>query len=165
MNLTAWLRPYVDRLNEPHAMSAEDAAHDLLDLALSGDDDAAEACRSRLRESLTREIKSQRQAGHTTTLVAGKRRAKVKTMPSRPLVSVDTGEQMGWNLSDLWDLNLTDLGALLQRQLRERLSVSDRIIVTRRLLACLERHPECATAREAWLADGQSLTEIDASAA
>lgn len=164
MNVTAWLRPYVERQAEPHALSAEDAARDLLALALAGDEDAAAAVEARLRDSLTREIKTQRQNGHVTTLVAGGRRSQVKTMPSKPLVSPDTGEQLGWSLTDLWDMTADDLAALLQRQLRERQSVSDRIAVTRRLLDALARHPDCATARQAWVADGRSLDEIDLSA-
>lgn len=164
MNLTLWLRPYVERPAEPHALSAEDAAHDLLALALTGEEGAAEAVRSRLRDALTREIKAQRQSGHVTTLVAGKRRTRIKTMPSKPLVSVDTGEQMGWSLTDLWDMTNDELAALLQRQLRERVSVGDRITVTRRLLDALLRHPKAKTARDAWAADGRSIDEVNLSA-
>lgn len=164
MNLTAWLRPYVQRPAEPHALTADDAAADLLDLALSGDTDAAAVCRGVLRDSLTRLIKSQRQAGHVTTLVAGARRSRVKTMPSQPVVDDSTGEQLGWSLTDLWDMTHPQVQAQLYRWQRERQQVSDRIAVYRAVDRCMTAHPECATAREAWLADGRSTDKIDLSA-
>lgn len=164
MNLTNWLREYSDRTAEPHAYSATDAAFDLFDLALSGEQWAVDAVRAELKDSLTKRIKSQRQAGHTTAVLLGKRRSEVKTMPAVPRVSVETGEQLGWSLADLWDMDETALRDLLTRQERERRQVGDRIAVTRALLTALAAHPECTTARCAWLAEGRSIGEIDLSA-
>ena len=164
MNLSTFLAPYIARQAEQHAQSAEDAAFDLIDQVLDGDDDARQVALLSLRDSFTRQIKVGRQAGHVTTLVAGNRRAPVKTMPSQPLVSAESGEQLGWSLTDLWDMDADGLQELLRRQLKERQQVSDRIAVTRSLIAALAAHPECATARCAWLADGRSFTEIDLSA-
>lgn len=164
MNLTTWLREYADRNAEPHAYSATDAAFDLLDLALTGEEWAVDAVRAELKDSLTKRIKAQRQSGHTTAVLLGKRRSEVKTMPAVPMVSADTGEQLGWSLTDLWDMDAAGLRDLLTRQEKERRQVGDRIAVTRALLAALAAHPECTTARCAWLADGRSVSEIDLSA-
>jgi hypothetical protein len=162
--ISDWLRPYTERAAEPHALSARDAAEHLLAQHTAGEPWAQEVLLSHLTDSLTRRIKAARQAGHVTTLIRGKRRARVKTMPSRPHVDQQTGEQLGWSLADLWDLDATGLRAVLAAQTSEQQGVIDRITVTRRLLDALARHPECTTAREAWLAEGRSHDEIDLSA-
>ena len=160
MSVTTWLRRYVDRKAEPHSESATDAAFDLLERAESGEQWAREATLIRLRDALTREIKTARQSGYTTTLVKGERRATVKTMPSQASVDPTTGEQLSWQLTELWDMNEAQLSELLAAQIRERRSADDRVTVTRKVLAVLKAHPDCATARCAWLADGRSLDEV-----
>lgn len=159
-----WLRDFTDRTAEPHALTARDAAEALLSHFEAGEDWTRDVLLGHLADSLTRRIKSARQAGHVTTLVRGNRRSTVKTMPSRPQVDPDTGEQLGWSLADLWDLDAAGLREVLAAQTSEQQGVIDRITVTRRLLEVLSRHPECETARCAWLADGRSIDEIDLSA-
>lgn len=154
---------YVAR-DEPHTVSATEAAAALLDLALAGETWARSALFEKARAALVKEIKESRQAASTITFTdAGGHKRRLKTAVSRPHHDPITGD-VAVQLDLLWDMDETglfDLLADLQRSSRE---VRQRVAAVRALLDALAKHPECTTAREAWTAEGRSFDEIDLSA-
>lgn len=159
-----FLRQFVDR-NEPHTISASEAAATLLDLALAGELWARDRLYLLARAALTKEIKEQRQSASIVQFTDGAgRKRRMKTAHSRPLVNEDTGEVESFQLVLAWDMDAAALNALLAELQRSSREVRERIAAVRALLDALARHPECATAREAWAADGRSVDEIDLSA-
>ena len=163
MTYPEFFAEFVER-DEPHTVSATEAAAALLDLALAGEPWARSALFDKARASLVKEVKEARQAASTITFTdaVGQKR-RLKTAVSRPHRDPLTGD-VAVQLDLLWDMDqagLFDLLADLQRSSRE---VRQRVAAVRALLDALERHPECTTAREAWVADGRSVDEIDLSA-
>lgn len=158
---------FADHVNrsEPHTVTATEAASALLSLALAGEIWAQQALFEKARAALTKDIKEARQAASviTYTDAVGKKR-RMKTAVSVPVRDDDSGDVEAFQLVLVWDMDAAALNALLADLQRQSREVRERITAVRALLDALARHPECATAREAWLADGRSVDEIDLSA-
>ncbi len=155
---------YVIR-DEPHTVSATEASSALLSLALAGETWAQDRLYELARAALVKDIKDRRQAASVITFTDGAgRKRRMKTAVSRPQVDQESGESAGWQLVLAWDMTAEELNALLLDLQRSSREVRERITAVRALLDALAAHPECATAREAWQAEGRSLDEIDLSA-
>lgn len=89
------------------------------------------------------------------------RRTRKTTAYSRPMRASDDGAIVGRQMQAWWGMSramIFELRADLAGQderLRETVEMLDLIG------AAMDRHPECATAAEAWEADGHDLGEID----
>jgi transcription elongation GreA/GreB family factor len=164
MSYEDFLGDYVDR-DEPHTVSATDAARQLLDLAVAGELWARQRVFELTRAALIKEIKERRQAASEITFTDGAgRKRRMKTAHSRPMVNRESGEVESYQLVLAWDMDAEALNALLLDLQRSSREVRERIAAVRALIDALARHPECTTAREAWTADGRSTDEIDLSA-
>lgn len=164
MSYDQFISEFVDRA-EPHTVSADDAAASLLDLALAGEGWALQHVYADLRAMELKNIKQRRQAASVVTFTDGSgRKRRMNTAVSRPQFDRATGELKSWQLVLAWDMDAAALNAHLLILQRESLEVRDRINAVRALLDALARHPECATARDAWAADGRTVAEIDLSA-
>ncbi len=136
-----------------------------MSLALAGEVWALSRLTDLARASLLKDIKERRQASSVVLFTDGAgRKRRMKTAHSRPQRDEATGEVTSWQLVLAWDMDAEALNALLLDLQRSHREAGQRVAAVRELLDVLARHPECATAREAWLADGRRLDEIDLSA-
>lgn len=164
MSYDDFLAQHVAR-DEPHTLTATEAAASLLDLALAGEVWARDKMFDLARAALIKEIKERRQAASIVVYTDGAgRKRRMKTAVSRPQVNRETGEVESYQLVLAWDMDAEALNAVLLDLQRSSREVRERINAVRALLDALERHPRCRTARDAWLADGRSVDEIDLSA-
>lgn len=99
---------------------------------------------------------------HSVTYIRGDgRRVRKTTGYSRPIRSAESSEIIGYQMQSWWDMDLNQL-VLLEADLeRQHEQLNDSRAAVRAAREALQRHPECGTAREAWLAEGRSLAEID----
>lgn len=165
MSYDEFLSDYVTRRGEPHTVTATDAAAALLDLALAGEMWARDRLFTLTRAALVGEIKERRQADSVVMFTDGSgRKRRMKTAISRPQVDRDSGEVESYQLVLAWDMDAAALNDLLRDLQRNSRELRERIAAVRALLDALDRHPECSTARDAWLAAGRSVDEIDLSA-
>lgn len=96
-----------------------------------------------------------------TYIRADGRRARKTVAYSRPVVSVESGQIVGRQMQAWWGMSRTQIAALRAEQDEQRGRLADVIEALDRLLAAMDRHPTCVTAREAWEADGHDVSEID----
>lgn len=166
MTYQSFLRPYVERQAEPHTLTAEQAADALMKAFSDEQPWAVAVVREAVRARCLRNIKEQRQAPHRAEFVDSKgRRRSVNTAVSLPVRDVGTGDVVAHQLVIEWDMDAARLNDVLVRLSRDAREVRGRIQVAQALLAALSRHPECKTARQAWIADGRSINEINLSTA
>lgn len=164
MTYDEFISEFVDR-SEPHTITATEATAALLDLADAHDPWAVSKVAELVRSQLVGDIKKRRKAPHQATYTdSGGRKRRINTMISQPVVDRESGDVVAFQGVLEWDMDAAQLNAYLAKLQRDSREVRDRIEAVRALLDAMQRHPECPTAREAWLADGRSLTEIDLSA-
>lgn len=164
MSYEAFIRDYIDR-SEPHTDTATDAARDLLAEARAGEPWALTKLFDLARASLVREIKERRAAAHVITYIDGNgKKRRMNAAVSQPVYDEKSGEVAHYNLVIEWDMDARQLNRLMAQLQNAATEVAERRSAVRALLDALAAHPECATARDAWLAEGRSLDEIDLSA-
>lgn len=89
------------------------------------------------------------------------RKVRKTTSYSRPTRSEDSGEIVGMQMQAWWDMSRNEL-VMLQTDMRSQTTrLADVVEALGQVIDAMDRHPECETAREAWSADGRSLSEID----
>lgn len=94
-------------------------------------------------------------------ITRGGRRVRKTTSYSRPIRSDDSGEIIGYQLQAWWGFGRVQL-LELRRDIAEQIErQNDSLEAIDRLIAAMERHPDARTARDAWEADGHSVSEID----
>lgn len=154
----------IDRLrDEPHSDIADDMARELLDQQGEPWADAiiVTAVRDHCREALN---KAHKELTSFTVITRAGRQRKVNSSAVQRVRDKASGDIIGVQRHDWWDYDLAQMDALLDETLRSRQEITERVDLYRAVRDSLARHPECTTAREAWLADGRDLAEIDLSA-
>ncbi len=165
MTYQSFLRPFVERQAEPHTLTADEARDALLTAAADGEEWAATVVSEAVRARCLRNIKEQRQAPHRAAFTDARgRKRTVNTAVSLPVRDEASGDVIAHQLVIEWDMGAEQLNAVMARLSQAALEVRGRVQVARALLDSIGRHPKAKTAREAWLADGRSIDEIDLSA-
>lgn len=96
-----------------------------------------------------------------TYIRADGRKVRKTTSYSRPTRSPESGEIVGQQMQAWWDMDRNELVALRSDMESQSDRLTDVVKAISRLIDALDRHPEISTAKEAWLAEGRSLEEID----
>lgn len=91
------------------------------------------------------------------------RRVRKTVGYSRPIRSAASGEIVGRQMQALWGMGRAAVATLRNELAEQRGRLDEGLAALDSLLAAMDRHPECATAREAWEADGHNIAEIDLS--
>lgn len=102
-------------------------------------------------------------ACNSVTVYTARGKKRKTTAYSRPKRSPESGEIVGYQMQTWWGMGRMEI-AELERDLAIQVDqVADSLEQVRALAAAMDRHPDCATAADAWVADGRSLDEIDLS--
>lgn len=96
-----------------------------------------------------------------TYIRADGRRVRKTVAYSRPMRSQVSGEIVGRQMQAWWGMSRAAILDLRREVVEQSVRLSDVIAALDALLSAMDRHPECATAREAWEADGRNVDEID----
>lgn len=105
--------------------------------------------------------KSHKKVHGITVFTRRGRKVRKTTSYSRPFRAADSGEVIGYQLQSWWGYGKIQLIELRRDLAEQGERIADVVEAISQLIAAMERHPECATAREAWEADGRSVAEID----
>jgi hypothetical protein len=98
-----------------------------------------------------------------TYIRADGRRVRKTVAYSRPMRSQASGEIVGRQMQAWWGMSRSAILDLRREVAELSIRLSDVIAALDALIDAMTRHPEFATAREAWEADGRSVDEIDLS--
>lgn len=99
---------------------------------------------------------------NTVTYIRANGRKSRKTVAySRPKRSMATGEIVGRQMQAWWGMSRAAVEELRAEMYEQGERIDDVIAALDLLIAAMDRHPECGTAREAWEADGRTVTEIN----
>lgn len=102
---------------------------------------------------------------NTITYVRADGRRMRKTVAySRGMRSRASGEIIGRQMQAWWGMSRAAILELRRELYGQGERIADAVAALDQLLAAMDRHPDCATARDAWEADGRSVDEIDLSA-
>jgi hypothetical protein len=93
------------------------------------------------------------------------RRVRKTTSYSRPVRSEESGEIIGYQMEAWWDYSRARLVELRSDIAIQTGRLADVLRMIDLLIDAMDAHPECVTAREAWEAEGHTVTEIDLGAA
>ncbi|WP_344286954.1 hypothetical protein [Streptomyces synnematoformans] len=96
-----------------------------------------------------------------TYIRANGRRTRRTVAYSRPQREKSSGVIIGRQMQAWWGMSRPAIKELRREMFAQRQAIDDVVDALDQLLAAMDRHPRCATAREAWEADGHSITEID----
>jgi hypothetical protein len=91
------------------------------------------------------------------------RRVRKTTAYSRPKRSKVTGDIIGRQMQSWWGMNRAAVVELRREIWAQGERIDDLVAALDQLVAAIDRHPECATAQDAWEADGRDVDEIDLS--
>lgn len=146
-----------------HELAEEIAAH-VQHAAAAGETWAYEVLSRWEREGAGKDYsKAHKELNSVTYITRDGRRKKKTASYSRPARSPESGEIVGYQMQTWWGMDRMAL-AELERDLAIQVDqVADSLAQVRALADAMDRHPECATAADAWIADGHSLDEIDLS--
>lgn len=149
----------------PKSQIREEIVH-LVESALGqGEPWAAEVMMRWHLEGAERDYEQAHKSMNTTTYIRKDGMRVRKTVSySQPKRSAETGAVEEWVQGAFWEYSLPEM---LNK--RNELDAQDKRlaeIVTAFdvVIAAMKRHPDCKTAREAWLADGHDLAEIQLAA-
>lgn len=114
------------------------------------------------RDSADRDYTSAYKSLNSVTYITrdGTRRRKT-TGYSRPIRSENSGEIIGREMTMWWDYSRAQLIDLRSERAIDAERLADITHAIDLLIGAMDAHPECATAREAWEAEGHAVTEID----
>jgi hypothetical protein len=79
---------------------------------------------------------------------------------SRPMRAPDSGEIVARQMQAWWGMSRIAIVELRAEMFEQADRLADIITVLGQLIEAMDRHPDCATAADAWIADGRSLDEI-----
>lgn len=96
-----------------------------------------------------------------TYIRADGRRVRKTVAYSREMRSAASGEIVGRQMQAWWSMSRAAVAELRNDMARQSDQLDVVVEALDRLIAAMDRHPECATAREAWEADGRDIGEID----
>lgn len=123
---------------------------------------AADVIERWLREGAAEDYTKAFKDMNTVTYIRADGTRKRKTVAySRPMRSKSDGAIIGRQIQAWWGMGraaIIELRSELAGQdelLRESIAMLDKLV------AAMDRHPQCTTAAEAWEADGHDLEEID----
>lgn len=88
-------------------------------------------------------------------------RVRATAAYSRRIVDKDTIRVIGQQILLFWDMTQPEVAHLRADLAGQRDVIDVRVEALDRILAAMDRHPDQSTARDAWEADGRSVTEID----
>lgn len=88
-------------------------------------------------------------------------RVRATAAYSRRIVDKDTIRVIGQQILLFWDMTQPELLHLRADLAGQRDVLDVRVEALDRVLSAMDRHPDKKTARDAWEADGRSITEID----
>ena len=80
---------------------------------------------------------------------------------SRPMRSGSDGAIVGRQMQAWWGMARAAVQQLRNELESQRDKLGDSVTMLDLLIAAMDRHPECTTAADAWIADGHELDEID----
>lgn len=157
---------FVERMSEEsHTLLAGEFADVVLDAYAADEVWADSIVRTALHNYCRERLNEAHKQLHGVRAVMSSGRVRMVTASTIKRVRDEaSGDIVGLQRAALWDFTRPELESELRELLSGRQELNDRIEVRRELLAAMDRHPECSTVREAWLADGRSLDEIDLSA-
>lgn len=96
-----------------------------------------------------------------TYIRADGRRARKTVAYSRPKRSKEDGAIIGQQVQAWWYMDRAAVAELRRDLFGQSESLADVVAALDRILAAMDRHPDCKTALEAWEADGHDVGEID----
>lgn len=96
-----------------------------------------------------------------TYIRADGRRVRKTVAYSREMRSTVSGEIVGRQMQAWWSMSRAAIAELRNDMARQADQLGVVVEALDRLIAAMDRHPECTTAREAWEADGHDVAEID----
>lgn len=88
-------------------------------------------------------------------------RVRATAAYSRRIVDKDTIRVVGQQILLFWDMTQPEVAHLRADLAGQRDVLDVRVEALDRVLAAMDHHPDHRTARDAWEADGRSVTEID----
>lgn len=143
-----------------------EVSQDIVDLVLTADRDgepwAADVLnRWAVAGANADYTKAYKSLNEVTYIRADGRRVRKTVAYSRPMRSAGSGEIVGRQMQALWGMSRASVAALRNDVAEQRGRLDEVLAALDTLLAAMDRHPECATAREAWEADGHDIAEID----
>lgn len=104
---------------------------------------------------------SYKDANHVTFIRADGRRQRKTVAYSRPMRDKADGTIVGRQMQAWWGMSRVAVAELRAEMAESAERQLDIIAMLDRIIAAMDRHPQCATAAEAWQADGRDLDEID----
>jgi len=105
--------------------------------------------------------KTYKDMNFVTFIRADGRRQRKTTAYSRPMRSKDDGVIVGRQMQAWWGMSRAAIAELRAELADADERMRDIIAMLDRIIAAMDRHPQCSTAAEAWEADGHELDEID----
>ena len=128
----------------------------------AGEPYAAEVLMRWEREGADRDYtRTHKNLNQVTYITRDGRRVRKTTSYSRPIRSPESGEIIGRQEQLWWSWSLPEVIEHRNEIAGQQEALADIVQAHDLLIATMTRHPECATARDAWEADGRSVTEID----
>lgn len=97
----------------------------------------------------------------TTYITRGGRRVRKTVAYSRPTRDAVTGEIIGQQMQSWWCMSRGAIAHLRNDLANQANNLEDAVAAVDQIIEAYDRHPHCATAREAWEADGRSTDEIN----
>lgn len=88
-------------------------------------------------------------------------RQRKTTAYSRPMRSKEDGAIVGRQMQAWWGMSRAMIAELRAELAEADERMRDSIAMLDRIIAAMDRNPQCTTAAEAWEADGHELEEID----
>jgi hypothetical protein len=98
-----------------------------------------------------------------TYIRADGRRSRKTVAYSRPKRSMVSGEIVGRQMQAWWGMSRAAVEELRREMFAQGQRIDDVIAALDRVIEAMDRHPDCATALEAWEAEGRDVGEIDLS--
>lgn len=98
---------------------------------------------------------------YTTYIRRDGRKVRKTVAFSRPKRSVESGAIVGRQMQAWWGMSRAAVAELRRETFEQYEERGDAVAALDMILAAMDRHPECATALEAWEADGRSASEIN----
>lgn len=104
---------------------------------------------------------SYKDANYVTFIRADGQRQRKTVAYSRPMRSKGDGAIVGRQMQAWWGMSRAAIAELRAELAQSDERLRDIIAMLDRIIAAMDRNPSCATAAEAWQADGHDLDEID----
>jgi len=105
--------------------------------------------------------KVSKDANSVTYIRADGRRIRKTVSYSRPKRSVEDGAVVGRQMQAWWAMTRPAVEELRRELVGQGERLAEIVVALDQILAAMDQHPNCATVREAWEAEGHSIDEID----